>query len=419
MNAHAIVIRVIIAIIAFLLYLVPAIRWKKLHDGAYIDDAVVEKRRLYKNYSLFGMVMFVAAVLSIRYGMDDSAGNAVEEIVIYFAIGLFLGDLRVIMEPYYNSSIIPEVKELCLYLRPFVVDVNPKERSHISKNRSIEEVLCKELNERIAQTFAIGNPSSSLPATLSSTNIYAKDNEWRGCVETLSEKAYCVVVRVGESDGCRWELEWVISHHLLEKTIFIVDTQRNGFQVINQIFGRYGMIIDNQIDPSKPFSFLFFNYQNNNWVTGGLGTKKEVKELVRVFLDYHHEIAIKIEEYQREKNDTKIGISAWFWQALSIFLNPFVYCRINKWPILKRVVYNVTIFACIFSWGLIISRSRYNSIGLLPYVLLTFFTMALVIYGVRESYRRVSWGSYGLFIKTNRVCAIWLIVFMVMLKLLS
>jgi hypothetical protein len=101
-----------------------------------------------------------------------------------------------------------------VYLRPFRADVNLADRWidffailvrnwHETNERSLA-LAVRDLGPLIA----IGRPGEHVPP-LGAARLYVEDAHWQGVVEKVVEVSRLVILRVGRTDGFRWELEHV------------------------------------------------------------------------------------------------------------------------------------------------------------------------------------------------------------------
>jgi signal peptidase II len=91
-----------------------------------------------------------------------------------------------------------------LYLRPFTIDaqvavVGPS-------TVTFEELVAPEIERAVGPMVALGDPADHLP-TLGAAKAYERDDTWRAYVARMAERACCVLLVEGTTEGLRWELE--------------------------------------------------------------------------------------------------------------------------------------------------------------------------------------------------------------------
>lgn len=394
-------------------------RWKKLYANTFIDDSVVAHRQRYRTYGIWGFIISMAGVGCIFES----------NISFMLVVGMAFGYSRAVFEPYFNASVVNDLTQLCLYLRPFSVDdqnVWANRRGFVKGfmriPESIEKYLCQEMNEKIAQTFAIGNPNSCLPATFSTTNLYANDKEWKGAVATLAKKAQVIVVRIGDTEGCLWEITHCTENSLLNKTIFLIDDTEKLDLIKKKIEKK--CTIDNAIFNNINTNFaLFLDEQDEHWKAIPLNSKDDIKKLINLYLDSHKTLSNNLNSQKEEnsvfKNTTQSSATpAKWWQIVSLAINPIAYCLFNKWP--KRwwitlLAYSVIVIFISFIISFEIAEEVYDEdiqegIFIVAFMFVWCFLMIPWLWlGPRVSWRCRNWGSRLLFANSNKSLTLWLV----------
>lgn len=123
---------------------------------------------------------------------------------------------REAINPAESTSIIKDLENFCLYLRPFTTD---KERT------SSDNKLLNSLKKHI-QPYAIGNPGMVLQ-NCAARRIYATHEEWKEAIDTLVKKAPFILIHIGYTEGCLWEFERCTMPDALKKTIFLIKAKKD------------------------------------------------------------------------------------------------------------------------------------------------------------------------------------------------
>ena len=393
-------------------------RWNKLYTNTFIDDNVVAQRQRYRTYGMWGLILAMAGI-----------GCIFESNYLWVLVGITFGYSRVIFEPYSNTTGVKDLKEICLYLRPFNVDIqnawvnrNGFVKGYLGLPESIEKYLCQEMNEKIAQTFAIGNPNSSLPSTFSTTNIYANDKEWKETVATLAQRAQVIVVRIGDTEGCLWEIAHCSENSLLNKTIILID-DIGKLDLIKKELEQYHPLDKSTFKNVKTNFALFIDEQSEHWIAIPLFSKADINILISAYLDSHKTLLAKIKRRQEEngvfKNAVQLGATpAKWWQIVSLAMNPVAYCLFNKWPkrwLITLLIYSIASFLLCIATIIGITENVYDEeIGAGIFAVLFMFIYFIFMIpwfwlGPRVSWRCRNWGSKLLFAKSNKSLALWLL----------
>lgn len=114
-----------------------------------------------------------------------------------------------------------------LYLRPFAADAAS---SRLRGGKTEEEQLAAVLGG-IGPVVAIGRPGEELPE-LGAARLYVSDREWKAAVRDLMDRAILVVMRLGDTDACWWELEQVTARVAPESLLLLVPAGGEGYDVL-------------------------------------------------------------------------------------------------------------------------------------------------------------------------------------------
>lgn len=120
-----------------------------------------------------------------------------------------------------------------LYLRSFnddeVTGRSPQLAGVPFQSFTTEEELLARGFKAIGPLVAIGIPSDELPK-LGAARIKVHDSEWRDRVLELMEQARLVVLRVGDTEGLRWELGMANWKLTPERLLLLVPGSRESYQ---------------------------------------------------------------------------------------------------------------------------------------------------------------------------------------------
>lgn len=397
--------------------------WKKLYANNFINDEIVSNRQRFRTIGIWGMLLAMAGYDNLKYSLDETSISS------FIFVGIVMGGYsRIIFEPYFKASIAKDLTHFCLYLRPFYIDTqsvlkNKKGfvRGMFGFPETMEKHLCKRLNEQIAQTFAIGNPNSNLPTTFSTTNLYANNEEWKETIASLAKNAKVIIVRIGETEGCLWEVAHCIKNSLLNKTIFLVD-EAGKLDIIKEEIEKV-LPLDPLLSNSNNSRYaLFLDGNCKKWIKTPMYSKADTKLVLNRFINSHGNLSQRLKNQQKEngvfKSSHSMGSTpSKFWQILSLTTNPIAYCLFNRWP--KRwwitlIIYSLTVITLALNLGFSCIEEEMDEdseMAFLAFVIAfvwSFLMLPWLWIAPRVSWRCGNWGSRHVFSKANRSLALWL-----------
>lgn len=389
------VVNIVFGIVGAILMVLPTYLWNRIVHGELVDYSVIMKRKRYKRCSVFGLLLFFAALFSAF-----EVGGGLETLWI---VGYFFGSSRFFFDPYFESDISDklEKQKFCLFLRPFNTDgkmnINP---FFGFKSASVEWILCEELNKKLAQTFAIGNPGACLPSNKSVFNIYATDSEWHGIVHALSHKARLIVLRIGDTEGCKWEIENCNKEGFGGKMILLIENS-NDLLVAKKTLG-----LTSSIEAvSKPY-LAFYDEQSKQWVLEMASSKKEIKTFVSNYIQSHGNCCQSCKDTVSFRN-----IPAKFTTALLGYINFFALAFCNYWP-LKWIIGGALyyLFALVFSVTLCLFSFDDKDLAVLLGIMLAFLVLfPFVMFASKISRNYHLWGCDVVYKRVNKELFWWLI----------
>lgn len=147
------VVNIVFGIVGAILMVLPTYLWNRIVHGELVDYSVIMKRKRYKRCSVFGLLLFFAALFSAF-----EVGEGIEAVWI---VGYFFGSSRFFFDPYFESDISDklEKEKFCLFLRPFTTDGKMNIDPFFGfKSASVEWILCEELNKKTGSDFCDRQP---------------------------------------------------------------------------------------------------------------------------------------------------------------------------------------------------------------------------------------------------------------------
>lgn len=389
--------------------------WKNAIKRGIVSAGTISKRLRFRNIQI---LLIILAVSLIFYLWELLSGEEIGGIELTFMLGMMFGLSRTLFEPVYTTDVISGLENFTLYLRPFDVDIQSaiKKRSgyintHFLMLESLEKVICKTISKKIAPVYAIGNPSSVLPTTLSSSSIYASDENWKSAVAELAQKAKMIILRVGDTDGCKWELLHCFDFNYLKKTIFIADDIDDIDLLQNHISSKIP-------DPIRSIDFrhnsigLWLN-DSGSWEFKVLKKNHDCSDMITSFINIHsglkkRKINFKTVLHTKSK-------SIWS-DTLSLILNPIAYILYNRWSvkmIFAILSYILLSFCAAIFPALTIATDEDENLGVLILFGIPIFLIAMIpwiIFAPKYTTAINSWGGQAIKAKGNKTLAIWLLI---------
>lgn len=398
-------------------------KWQKLSKNSLVDDSMVSLRQRYRYLAIWGMLLLMAAM---DYTMTEiSENNSLNTLIL---VGILIGSTsRILFEPYYKASVAEKIECLCLYLRPFKTDQNNafKDKKGYARNKwgipeSIEKLLCTTLDKKIASVFAIGDPNSNLPTTLGTSNLYANDAEWKHVIRLLAQKASVLIIRVGQTEGCMWEVKHCIENEFLNKTLFIIEDDSMLEVVKTRLAGITTDIP--AIDFKQNSSIALYMDENcTKWNVKIMKSESDIHHCVKDYIETHPLLQASLNRERKNRNIwsnlfNAEKIPAKGWQTLSFLFNPIAYCLVNKWSFKwwgALISYSIFSFMVALSTGLAcIEEETDEELMILVFLIVLLVCMLPWLWLVPKiSWSCHNWGSKYIFSKNNRILALWLVAY--------
>lgn len=398
---------IIIIVLSLVLIIVPTIVWNKRFGNKYIEPTIMPLRKRYRFLSSFGMMLFMVSCLSLAefLGLDDI------NYMWLFLPTMLISNNRTIFEPYHTSEIVDQLDNFCLYLRPFNFYANNKgwaTRGNMLIPESIEKLFSEELNKRIAPTYCVGDPNSSMPTTLATSGVYATDEEWKSVVDKMANKSKLILLRVMDTEGCKWELSHCINKHL-DKTIFLVAAEEH-MKLLKDFLGTLSINIPMVKFLNDGCIALYVDGNTREWSVVILNSVKDIKSIINKYIQSNVLLRDDIKNKHRVSSiltsPFKIKSDISFPHLLSILLQPYWYIFYNKWPILWKTIAIINWIFLTFLFAFAYSEANIIMALIALILLIPWFWLAPKISAVFNS-----WGSMQLCRKANKELCKWILIF--------
>jgi hypothetical protein len=385
-------------------------KWKSISSDLSINDDLVKKRKYYRNIAVWGLLFVIGA---FRYYMHGILWDLrlLPETTSMLIIGIFLGYFRCFIEPYYNSSIVGKLTDFCLYLRPF--DIDKRITSKLSPylwggTANVENRICSIFSRRIAQTFAIGNPNSNIPTTLFTSNIYANDEEWKNVIKELAHKSKAIILHVGTSDGCIWEMGHCVENDYLNKTLFLVENQ----EMFDLLRKRCGVKVELKEQTISSSHIIYFDDASNCWIVNSIKSKKDINNVINKFIISHN-----LQEESNSSDHQDKTIPARWWQILAFSTNAFAYFIYQRWP-LRMWKYIIVYFVLLYICAVSVAAFLFSIYSMAEVLIINFAIIGILLLpwwwiAPKISYKYQKEGGDYIFAQNNRLFALWLCAFFI------
>ena len=105
------IIYVCIAVFGMALAICSNLLWSKRYGKQFITGEMIPRRKVYKNVSLFGFILFMLGLLYLVDSLDIIEGMGYLWLI---APCLMVVNNRSMLDPYYTTEIADHVEDFCL-----------------------------------------------------------------------------------------------------------------------------------------------------------------------------------------------------------------------------------------------------------------------------------------------------------------
>lgn len=327
----------------------------------------VKTRRFAARFEIYGEVIprvsFFCIFLSILH-----YSNLPFFALFFFAILLTTFTSMGNVGTLFTTKIVPSISNCCLFLRPFELEalsISDGDSKRVKIYSEISGEICRYLSQHVSQVLSIGNPQGMVDNIIHSVSIYASDEEWKNTIAILAGKAQVIVVHVGETNGCIWEIEHCSEQRLFDKVIFIVDSpeklvflRRLGILGESDSFSGIGLLVYRDLKDEQWCYKIIDDFKKAD---------EEIEAIMRDYFSSRESIVLKMAyldpSYENSNLDSEKKIKPresimpvekpWI-HRLSFLLCPFGYCFSNKWsesPMLRVMLSLVSAYLFLFIVG--------------------------------------------------------------------
>ena len=400
------IIYVCIAVFGMALAICSNLLWSKRYGKQFITGEMIPRRKVYKNVSLFGFILFMLGLLYLVDSLDIIEGMGYLWLI---APCLMVVNNRSMFDPYYTTEIADHVEDFCLYLRPFIMDSKHRSMVHgfMWIPEPIEKKLCSKLEKEIAPVFCIGDPNSAVPTTLCASGIYATDAEWKSAVEKLASRSKLIVLCIMNTEGCIWELQHCINAYL-NKTLFVVSDSQN-LMILNKFLSKSNVAEPNLVFDEHGIAALYLSEDTTQWHISILRSSFDINNVVKYLTSNIDSVRNHILEKKKDsilvKPFKEQKVNSMWAHIVAFLLEPLWYIAYNRWP---RIWTGLFVFYFIISLvvSLLLAEDLYLCLGYLCLLLAPWIWLS-----PRVSSSCNQWGSKEVTRRANIFLMKWVIAF--------
>lgn len=195
---------------------------------------------------LYVLLIFIASslvssLIDQGYSTKYSEGNVVGVFFLILGSLLYKPVFRLYQQIKFSESnklILKPDSDLVLYLRSFSLDGKMKSTEPILDIANIiffPSILIRDLSnqeQRILQPFTkLGVPvalsAPENPVIPGAKRLYVDDSEWKEEFSRLVQRAKLIVIQQGTSKELLFEIQEIVRHGLLNKTVLVSDDRYN------------------------------------------------------------------------------------------------------------------------------------------------------------------------------------------------
>jgi hypothetical protein len=105
--------------------------------------------------------------------------------------------------------------------------------NYAERNKSLDELLLEE-GTSLGPVVALGNPTDAIPP-YGAARGYFQNSDWQTMVAQLMEQAIAIVICVDDTESLWWEIEFVVEHRYLGKTLFLLHPKYDSYKGIPEV----------------------------------------------------------------------------------------------------------------------------------------------------------------------------------------
>ncbi len=204
--------------------------------------------------------------------------------------------VRNFCQPIYTYSVVDKLHKFFLYLRPFKSDKDNFKR------------IVKRFTKISFSAVSIANPRSVVQ-NIESDKIFTDDSEWKIAVRKCMEKSQFIVLNIGDTEGCLWEMEECSISHF-GKTIFGVSSG-NAYDILKRFLfeKELHITLPSYVKDSIQLFFLKDPSNYQEWDSIVVNSKKEIHKAFEYFSENR---AILVEELNLIKEGKRHPLKSLF-----------------------------------------------------------------------------------------------------------
>lgn len=309
-------------------------RFKQLNNSNLVGSKKIAERAHYKKKVRSALIMLLAVIRGyIFFEVNNQLGTIGNRVIAIFILFLFIpiiyyGVQALLGDIYTTTDVVNKIHNFSLYLRPFDTESHPKSKFLERRFSYFLKGFCK--------LYAIGNPNSIQPA-IGSELIYATNDEWKASVSQLMNDATIIILRLGNSNGCYWEIKNCFLHKLQHKTIFIANDIFE-YQILKDHLCGDETIPNIELTQDCPVAIYYHAFQQK-WVYTHIYNRRTIRRLCIQFIQANKPSQELYQTYLDQRSNILhvFNKQTLFKQiqlrniCLGFILNPVLYIAANRW----------------------------------------------------------------------------------------
>lgn len=400
----------IITIIALIAYAISLLLTFSLSKKERVTTETVLAQNVMRYMNCVMLItLFTSFLLALQetkishpIGTFNNNGFLTDLMTLSFVFTIFVVfNLRIIRhfsQPITKAEDVDSFDKFILYLRPFKSD-----DFRYGK-------IVKQISKKSFGAVSIANPHEIIQ-NVDSDKIFADDYSWKNAVEKCILNAKFVILHIGKTEGCMWELNKCVEHYI-GKTLFMISSQENYEMFVKFICEMKGcsrLQFPKYISGTIQVYYLSNSLDYNSWISAQVENKKSIIALLDSFADNRHELICEINEWRAARRKPLSNLFSK--KVFPADFNSLSWCGISlvSYPFLARLNWQFWII------GIIIIAIL---VALLGQIGMIVFALILTIIGKRAMYVSYNWtGEYAVNSQINFMALIVLLSTIISLAL--
>lgn len=225
----------------------------------------------------------------------------------------------------------------------------------------------------------------------------------------MSKDTGVILMELGVTAGCKWEITHCKRANLLGKIMLIIRDSA-ALEIAKEKFG----LVTDIYDVDEPY-LAYYDTNTQLWELFEISSKRDIKKVINQFINSHFAVKEIGEQNKRNSNwaaitATKVSAPKWTFVLMTI-LNPIVLVWFNNWPKKYKVISVISLILFPFI-GVFLGEflgDGDEAIVLAVGLLMLCWYILFAIFSPKISRYAYNWGSEVVFRKMNKDCCLWIL----------